>query len=168
MKRSRRARRMERQHKRSGERHAINLVSLMDIFTILVFFLLVNSSDGEVLPTLKSVELPESVAEQKPRETVVVMVTARDILVQGEVVASVAQLLDEPAATSPALQQALEAIGRRTLRRQAVAEHASREATVMGDRKIPYRLLKKVMASCTAAGYGRISLAVLQKTQQEG
>jgi biopolymer transport protein ExbD len=96
---------MERHHRRSGGRTAINLVSLMDIFTILVFFLLVNSSDGEVLPTLKSVELPESVSEEKPRETVVVMVSGENILVHGKVVASVAQILSQPEATSPHAQR---------------------------------------------------------------
>ena len=165
---SRRAQRMERHHRRAGKGSAINLVSLMDIFTILVFFLLVNSSDGEVLPTLKAVELPESIAEERPRETVVVMVTARDILVQGQVVASVAALLEDQDATSAPLQLALRDQRDRLLREDAVNDPARREATIMGDREIPYRLLKKVMASCTAAGYGRISLAVLQKPLQEG
>ena len=146
----------------------MNLVSLMDIFTILVFFLLVNSSDGEVLPSAKSVELPESIAEEKPRETVVVMVTGREGLVQGKVVATVERLLKQPAGSSPELKQALEAINARALRRQAASGPASRVATIMGDREIPYRLLKKVMASCTAAGFGRISLAVLQKPPREG
>lgn len=165
---SRRAQRMERHHKRAGKGSAINLVSLMDIFTILVFFLLVNSSDGEVLPTLKSVELPESVAEERPRETVVVMVTARDILVQGKVVADVAALLAERGGTSAPLQQALVDQHERLLRKDETGDPVRHEATIMGDREIPYRLLKKVMATCTAAGYGRISLAVLQKPLQEG
>lgn len=167
MNQSRRAQRMERHHRRSGGRTAINLVSLMDIFTILVFFLLVNSSDGEVLPTLKSVELPESVSEEKPRETVVVMVSGENILVHGKVVASVAQILSQPEATSPRLRQALDDINSRALRASTHNDMSRREATIMGDREIPYRLLKKVMATCAEAGFGRISLAVLQKPLQE-
>lgn len=167
MKMSRRAQRMERHHKRSGGRSVINLVSLMDIFTILVFFLLVNSSDGEVLPTLKSVELPESISEEKPRQTVVVMVSGENILVHGKVVASVQQLLQQPQSTSPQLRQALDEINSRALRTAAHDDASRREATIMGDREIPYRLLKKVMATCTEAGFGRISLAVLQKPPQE-
>jgi len=167
MNQSRRAQRMERHHRRSGRGAAINLVSLMDIFTILVFFLLVNSSDGEVLPTLKSVELPESVSDEKPRETVVVMISGENILVHGKVVTSVAELLGKPEATSPELRQALDDINSRALRKDTNADPSRREATIMGDREIPYRLLKKVMATCTAAGFGRISLAVLQKPLQE-
>jgi biopolymer transport protein ExbD len=159
---------MERHHERTGYKGAINLVSLMDIFTILVFFLLVNSSDGEVLPTLKSVELPQSVSEEKPRETVVVMVTGESILVQGNVVASVEQLLKEQDGKSNQLKQALDDLNSRVRTNNEDIDPARREATIMGDREIPYRLLKKVMATCSEAGFGHISLAVLHKSLQEG
>jgi biopolymer transport protein ExbD len=159
---------MERHHQRTGYKGAINLVSLMDIFTILVFFLLVNSSDGEVLPTLKSVELPQSVSEEKPRETVVVMVTGESVLVQGKVVASVEQLLKEQDGKSNQLKQALDDLNSRVRTNNKDIDPARREVTIMGDREIPYRLLKKVMATCSEAGFGRISLAVLQKSLQEG
>ena len=165
---SRRVIRMERHHERTGYKGAINLVSLMDIFTILVFFLLVNSSDGEVLPTLKSVKLPQSVSEERPRETVVVVVTGESILVQGKVVASVEQLLTEQDGKSNQLKQALDDLNSRVRTNNEDIDPARREATIMGDREIPYRLLKKVMATCSEAGFGRISLAVLQKSLQEG
>ncbi|MDH5470664.1 MAG: biopolymer transporter ExbD, partial [Gammaproteobacteria bacterium] len=89
MKMSRRAARMEKHHKRKQGALGINLVSLMDIFTILVFFLLVNSSDGEVLPTHRSVDLPESVSEEQPRQTVVVMINTDNVLLHGEIIAPV-------------------------------------------------------------------------------
>jgi len=165
---SRRAKRMERHHKRSGKMTGINLVSLMDIFTILVFFLLVNSSDGEVLPTHKSVELPESVSEEKPRETVVVMITEQDIMLHGRVIADVESVLKEKGNISVSLQQALEGQNNRAIRKTSNGETIVREATIMGDKAIPYRLLKKVMATCTQAGFGRVSLAVLQKPLEEG
>ena len=167
MKQSRRAKRMERHHKRHKGVPGFNLVSLMDIFTILVFFLLVNSGEGEVLPSTKSVELPESIAEQKPRENVVVMVTARDILVQGTRVATVAELKAGGSLQITALRQALEAQNQRRVLLDAAGNKVAPEVTIMGSKDIPYQLLKKVMASCTEAGYGKISLAVLQKTAQE-
>ena len=162
MKMSRRAKRMDRQHVRHGRGMALNLVSLMDIFTILVFFLLVNASDGEILPTHKSVELPESISEQQPRFTVTVMVNEENILLHGRVIASVANVMKEQGNYSKALQAALVEEASNTL--SSGGEPAvRREATVMGDKDIPFRLLKKVMASCTQAGFNRISLAVLQK-----
>jgi biopolymer transport protein ExbD len=165
---SRRAKRMERHHNRAGRTTGINLVSLMDIFTILVFFLLVNSSDGEVLPTHKAVNLPESVSEEKPRETLVVMITGTDILIHGKIIGSIEAVLGEDGDTSALLKTALEVQSARALRKTVNGEPVKREATIMGDREIPYRLLKKVMATCTQAGYTRISLAVLQKPLQQG
>ena len=163
---SRRAKRMERQHKRAGRPTGINLVSLMDIFTILVFFLLVNSSDGEVLPTHKSVKLPESVAEAIPRQTLVIMITATDIMIHGKVIASIESVLDDSDNATSLLQAALQSTDTRG--KDTDGKPARREATIMGDKEIPYRIIKKVMASCTAAGFARISLAVLQKPPGEG
>ena len=107
MKMSRRAKRMERQHVRHGRGMALNLVSLMDIFTILVFFLLVNTSDGEILPTHKSVELPESISEQQPRVNVTLMVNKDNVLLHGQVISSVANIMKEQGSYSKVLQAAL-------------------------------------------------------------
>jgi len=167
MKMSRRAKRMERHHKRSKSTPGFNLVSLMDIFTILVFFLLVNSGEGEVLPGSKDVALPESVSELKPRLNIVVMVTASDILVQGSRVARLDDIPDNGKLTIEPLKTALEVQNQRRLIKTAGTGAASPEVTIMGNKAIPYHLLKKVMATCTEAGFGKISLAVLQKPAQE-
>lgn len=161
-----RAARMERHHKRHKGGAAINLVSMMDIFTILVFFLLVNSNEVEVLPNAKDILLPDSTAEQKPRESVVVLLTDTQVLVQGRPVAEIARVNASEALIIPELKAALEdQTGRAILAADGDAAIADREVTIMGDREIPYRLLKKIMATCTAADYGRLSLAVLQKAE---
>ncbi|MEL6215060.1 MAG: biopolymer transporter ExbD [Pseudomonadota bacterium] len=167
MSHSARAMRMDRRHKRTAKSTALNLVSLMDIFTILVFFLLVNSSDVESLPNAKDLQLPESIAEQKARETVVVVVTASDILVQGERVAGVAEVLSAEGNVIPGLKQALVAQNDRILREAARQDIAQREVTIMGDKTTSYRLIKKIMATCTDADFGKISLAVLQKSPEQ-
>ncbi len=161
-----RAARMERHHQRHKGGAAINLVSMMDIFTILVFFLLVNSSDVDVLPNAKDVRLPDSIAEEKARESVVVLVTDAEVLVQGRVVARVADIAAKDAVVIPALKAALEEQTQRTLSETTRNDIAGREVTIMGDKEIPYSLLKKVMATCTAANYGQLSLAVLQKATE--
>jgi len=157
---SNRAKRMDRHHKRGHRSVALNLVSLMDIFTILVFFLLVNSSDVQELPT-RSVQMPESVSEQKPRETVVVVVNHEGILVQGQLVISMDDALAQEGNTLEPLKLALAA---QTGRLIDMASDSDKEVTIIGDRTLPYRLLRKVMATCTEADYGRVSLAVMQKT----
>ena len=167
MVKSHRAKRMAKHHKRNKRSSALNLVSLMDIFTILVFFLLVNSSDVEVLPNAKDVQLPESIAEEKAKETVVILISDTDILVQGEPVARVSDVMALTGNDIPALRQALKSQNDRVMRREARDDIAGREVTIMGDKDIPYRLLKKVMATCTASDYGQISLAVLQKSSEK-
>jgi len=167
MKQSRRARRMERHHKRHKGAPSFNLVSLMDIFTILVFFLLVNSGEGDVLPSTRNVDLPDSIAEQKPRQNVVVMVTERDILVQGSRIALLKDVNSSDKLLIDPLKVALVNQNKRRFLEQGSAKTTAPEVTIMGNKEIPYRLLKKVMATCTEAGFGKISLAVMQKTAQE-
>lgn len=170
MKMSRRARRMERHHKRKKTSVAFNLVSLMDIFTILVFFLLVNSSEVAVLPNTKSVDLPESIAQEKPRETVVVMVTNESIVVQGQKIATVEDALALEGNIITPLKSELEAQFARAIRVREGEEADSvfREVNILADKAIPYRLLKKVMRTCTRAKYGNISLSVMQKAPGKG
>ena len=167
MVKSARAKRMEKHHKRNKGAGALNLVSLMDIFTILVFFLLVNSSDVQTLPNAKDMKLPESIAEKKPKENVVVLIGKTDILVQGEPVAKIADVMATQGNDIPQLREALLSQNDRALRRAAKEDVAGREVTIMGDKDISYRLLKKVMATCTASDYGQISLAVLQKSSEK-
>ena len=165
----RRERRIKRMQRSSGRRRGpgFNLTALMDIFTILVFFLLVNSTEVEVLPNAKDVQLPESIAEQKAEETVVILVSETEILVQGSPVLSIEDAMAENASVLEPLKAALVSQNDRVLRRTADAEIAQRAVTIMGDRDIPYRLLKKVMRTCSDADYGRISLAVLQKSSEQ-
>ena len=144
----------------------MNLTSLMDVFTILVFFLLVNSASTEVLETPKQITLPASVVEDKPRETVVIFVSPTEITVQGEVIVSVADVLASEREEIVPIGERLSALGEQVigLRTQTVAE--SQEITVLADRTVPFRVVKRVMSTCTARGYGRVSLAVLQKAPE--
>ncbi|HEY5622612.1 MAG TPA: biopolymer transporter ExbD [Gammaproteobacteria bacterium] len=166
MRHSGRAARMERHHQRHKRSVTLNLVSLMDIFTILVFFLLVNSGDVQTLPNAKDLALPESVAEQRARETVVVTVTDSDLLVQGRLVASVAEVMQRDDLIIPELRAALQSQTDRTIRQDAREDIAGREVTIMGDKEIPYSLLKRIMATCTDAEYGQLSLAVMQVSSE--
>ena len=152
--------RMERNRKAAPK---MNLTSLMDVFTILVFFLLVNSASTEVLETPKEIKLPASVVEDKPRETVVIFVSPETVTVQGEAVASTPEIAAQPESRIAPIGDRLakvrdSAIGLRT---RNVSE--SQEVTILADRSVPFQVVKKVMSTCTGEGYGKISLAVMQK-----
>lgn len=155
-----RARRAERRD-RNKTMVDLNLVSLIDIFTILIFFLLANASDVEILPNTKAVKLPESTADQAPKETVVVIVSQDDIVVQGRRVASVADALRADEVIEP-LKAELDYHAGRALIKDAKG-NAGKDITIMGDKDIPYKLLKKIMVTCARANYGNIAFAVMPK-----
>lgn len=161
MKKSTHAKRMERANKRSKV-SKLNLVSLMDIFTILVFFLLVNSSDVEVLSNDKNLELPISIAEQKPEETLVVMVSNKDIIVNGRKIGDVSDAVESEARIIEELKTELEYQASRKPYRDEEAAKLGRDVNIMADKETPYALLKKIMATCAKSEYRNIALAVSQ------
>jgi len=163
MRKTRRMRRMGRSKKRVT---GLNLTSLMDVFTILVFFLLFHASGSEVLESPKQIKLPDSVVETKPRETVVIMVSPEVVVVQGEAVVKTPQLLDAETDTVSEITDRLKRLERNIIGISTKTIVGSKEVTILADKTIPFRVLKKIMSTCTDSGYGRISLAVIQKNQQ--
>ena len=140
----------------------LNLVSLMDIFTILVFFLLVNSSDVETISGKSSVKLPESISIKKPEETLILLVDKNDLLVQGRKIASISDIDNQKDMLIEGLKAELN-IQYRRLYGNLATKVDTGAITIMGDREIPYRLLKKIMMTCADANFGNISLAVQKK-----
>ncbi|VAW61599.1 hypothetical protein MNBD_GAMMA10-679 [hydrothermal vent metagenome] len=163
MKESSRAKRMQRHHARRADKSAsLNMVSLMDIFTILVFFLLVSAANSDILPTPKNIKLPVSTADKLPKENVVIIIGNNDILIQGKKIASIDRTLKSrqnvimPLLSE--LQKHLKAKGR-----EGAKKMMKKGVTIMGDKDVPYILLKKIMITSAAANFADISLAVNRK-----
>jgi biopolymer transport protein ExbD len=164
MKESARARRLKRHQKRNKGQSKMNLVSLMDIFTILVFFLMVNSSsDVQVLNQSSTIKLPDSSAEQPPGDVLALLVTEQDILVNGRAVVKRKVLRDFDGQIEPGLKQELDYQASRS---GQPAPEGGRAITILADRELPYDLLKKIMSTCVDAGYASISLAVNQQARE--
>jgi biopolymer transport protein ExbD len=164
MRNSRRMKRMGRSRKRKGK--GLNLTPLMDVFTILVFFLLFHSYGGDVMEAPKQIELPNSVVETKPRETVLIMVTRELVLVQGETVISTPELLDNSSGPIPEINEKLRQLEQNIIGISTKTVAEGKEVTILADKSIPFEVLKRIMSTCTGSGYGRISLAVIQKAAQ--
>jgi biopolymer transport protein ExbD len=161
MKRSLRAKRMEKHHRRMGNVSKLNLVSLMDIFTILVFFLLINSSDVEILSAEKSIKLPESIADQKPDTTLLIKVNNEDLLVGTRPIAKISDIANDTQAVIAVLEKELQYQASRRPANE-IEKEKGRAVTIMGDQKVPYALLKRIMVTCAATDFRDISLAVSQ------
>lgn len=163
MKMSFRAKRLERQNQRLAQASKLNLVALMDIFTILVFFLMVNQSEVKVLQSNKDISLPRSVSEQLPTEKVMLTITANGVLVQGKPVwqgdwrqDSNVWLPDLTAALTAELQY----LASRAVPLSDEQQLTGRALTILGDASVPYGLLRQLMAICAATEYRDLSLAV--------
>jgi biopolymer transport protein TolR len=159
---SNRALRMAQHHLRNRADAQLNLIPLIDILSVMVAFLLVYSTEVEVIQNAKGIEIPQSIAQTAPKQSVVVMITKSDLFVQGEHIATVA---DIRASKGPLVEPLSAALKRPLLvgREMSARDIAQREITIMADKSLPYEVLKRVMATCTAADYGKISLAVIQK-----
>lgn len=159
MRETRRLKRMERNNK---THHAtLNLIPMLDVLSVLVFFLLFHSFNGDIPE--QRLTLPQSVVETKPRGTVAISVTPEAVLVQGEPVITTPELYDERIGNVPQITDRLTQIERSEQAAGASPATQVREITLLADKSIPFKVLKKVMTSCTASGYGKISLAVMQK-----
>jgi biopolymer transport protein ExbD len=140
----------------------MNLVSLIDVFTILIFFLLSSASGVELLASPKSVKLPQSTADKTPKETIIVVVNEADILVDGRKVASVSEVMGAQSDVIAPLKAELELLSNRQVVR-AENKAQAQALTIMGDKSIPYSLLRKVMVTSASANFADVSFAVRRK-----
>jgi len=159
MKESSTAQRMQHNHMRFLKPAKLNLVSLMDIFTILVFFLLVNSGDSELLKVSKHIRLPDSVAEMRPESTVTVTVTESDIIVDGRPVATMDEVLGSNGMI-PGLAKELDYLASKRTELSEEEKTNGMALTILGDHTIPYEILKRVMVTCARSNYRNLSMAV--------
>lgn len=162
MRGARKAKRLVRQLRQDSRNVEINIVSLIDIFAILVFYLLVNALVVEILPSSNALKLPQSAIEEQPRQTTVIMITNQDILVDSQRIMTTAEALEADSAFLAALK--FELLKAKLMPVADAPGQLSRgEINIMADKAIPYRLLKKVMATCTETRFAKISLAVIEK-----
>jgi biopolymer transport protein ExbD len=142
----------------------LNLIPLIDILSVMVAFLLVYSTNVEIVQNAKDVEIPQSTAEAPAKQSVVVMITKDQLFVQGELIATLAEISDSG---TPIIGPLFAVLDRPMLSGEAAetrnARLATHEITVLADKSLPYEVVKKVMATCTAASYGKISLAVMER-----
>ena len=163
MKESSRVKRMQRHHDRRNDKSAsLNMVSLMDIFTILVFFLLVSAANSDILPTPKDIKLPASTAEKLPKENLVIIIGNNNILIQGKKVARIDRVIKS---SNNVIMPLLDELKKQVNSKQgkSAKDVVKKGITILGDKDVPYILLKKIMITSAAANFTDISLAVNKK-----
>lgn len=163
---NRRMRRLARLRGKGNKAAMLSLVALMDMFTNLVFFLLASQGATHIEEPKKEIALPESYVEEKARPSVVIMVSEQTVLVEGEVLATVGDLLATKEDAIPAVRDRLVQIKRKVIGLNEQTNAQSDEVTILAHKTLPFKVMKKLMSTCAAAGYSKISLAVNHKTTQ--
>lgn len=155
--------RIQRHRKRRHGASHFALVPFIDMMTILVVFLLAHTADVDILPNTKNIQIPQSLSDRKPDAAVVVMVTKDSVFVDGKLVGSVADVVASPVPVFAPLKAALMAQNDRILSNARQNDIAKREVTIMGDKNLPYSVLKRIMVTCSDADYGKVSFAVVER-----
>ena len=164
MKKSARARRMARHHGRHKMVATLNLTSLMDIYTILLIFLLVNNNNAAKLPEDQDIQLPESTAQELPNDVLIIQVSATNVIIDGRKIADTQAVKVQEVRTVDALVEELKFRASRAL---AVNPEDEREVMIQADRDVPYAVIKKLMRSCMETPYTKVAFAVLKVAEEE-
>ncbi len=160
--------RIKRHRKRSHGGSHFALVPFIDMMTILVVFLLAHTAEVDILPNSKNIAIPQSLSEQKPNPTVVVMITKDSLFLDGRLIGTTAELEAGNDPIIAPLKAALMAQNDTILSEAQKTDVSKREVTIMGDKSTPYSLLKKIMLTCTEADYGKVSFAVVERERAAG
>lgn len=148
------------------------LTSLIDVMTILLIYLLKSfSAEGDIITLSKNLVLPESSARTPPSPTVVLTVN-NTYLLAGNVnenvpLTTVDEILSSDSMIIPQLRDWLH---QRREMTQKIAKYSSKtrfrgDITIQADKRIRFRLLKKIMYTCGQEEYNNFSLAVQRREE---
>lgn len=140
----------------------LHLVSLMDIFTILVFFLLMNSGDSQEIESAKFITLPDSSAKSSFSNELLITVGTEFISIADEEVVSLEKVHEANGKAVPEIVAVLKKNSEEKSELTEFEKKNGRSVTILGDQKVPYEILRSVMASCSQENYRDIALAVNQ------
>ena len=151
---------------KKGVYATIMLTSLVDMFTIIVIFLLMNfSANGEVLYMSKDIKLPDAYHGAQLERAPVISVSGDAVTFDGRQVASTDELVKGDVLNVPELEDALRDERRRyeTIHAQDPDHPFRGLVNVQADRKIPFKVIKRIMFACNQSGFANISFAALSR-----
>ena len=145
----------------------LRLTSMIDMFTILLVFLLKSySAEGQIVTVSDDLRLPESTSQMPPRVSSVIAITQDWILVDGRPVEKIQEVMAKKDLVIPSLNDELlklraitEGIGEISAQMKGFQGNIA----IQGDRDITFDLLKRVMLTCGQVGYNNLLLTVVQK-----
>lgn len=143
----------------------LNLTSMMDMFTIILVFLLKTySTEGMLIQPSEDITLPKSSIEKSPEVALDLVVSKEWIMVNHEPIIQVKDVVKQKEFLIKPLQEKLHLYAREAKRMEELyGTKFSGKVTIQGDKSIPYKLLVKVMATCGKTDYPNMRLVVYRK-----
>ncbi|OQX96240.1 hypothetical protein B6I21_01445 [candidate division KSB1 bacterium 4572_119] len=142
---------------------ALKLTSMIDMFTILLVFLLKSySAEGQIMSVSPDLQLPQSTAQKAPQTTSIIAITQNDILLDGHKIGTVDRIMRTKDNLIKALENELKQ--KRRLSEKVSELHSdiifTGKISIQADKELPYLVIKKIMFTCGRVGYNDIMLAV--------
>jgi len=138
------------------------LTPLIDMFVILVVFLIMNfSANGDLVNISKDIQLPEASVEQTIERAPIIQVSALTIAVEGQRVGDSDEILNDPDLRVPGLTDKLQEM-RKVDEMMHPGQPFKGQIIINADRDIDFKLIRKVMFAASEAGYTNVNYAVLQ------
>ena len=155
----------KKKHKTDFGEARLQLTSMMDMFTIILVFLLKTySTHGQLINPSEDLTLPSSMTQQMPELGLDVTVSSDWILVNGKPVEKVTNVESRDGYIIPGLQDELARYAHEAGRMEEMyGARFSGKVTIQGDKHLPYRLLIKVMATCGQSDYPNMRLVVYRE-----
>lgn len=156
-----------KRHRTGSGEVRLQLTSMMDMFTILLVFLLKTySTHGQLINPSQDLTLPQSVVQHPPEVGLDVTVSNDWILVNGKTVEHTSAVDSSKQIIIPALQEVLLRYANEGKKLEAtLGTPFSGKVTIQGDKNLPYRLLIKVMATCGQSDFPNMRLVVYRKEE---
>jgi biopolymer transport protein TolR len=135
------------------------LTSLIDVMTFLLVFLIKSFSvQGDVITPSENLQLPLSITNKPPKPGTSLEITKTNILAEGKVISSLSTIDGTDSLLIKGVFQWM------SLERAHFPETSqSREVLIQADREIEYSILKRVMYSCSKAGFTDFTILAVQK-----
>ncbi len=145
----------------------VNLTSMMDMFTIILVFLIKQyTTDGVLIQPSEFLTLPMSTVEQPADVALDLVISKEWILVNHEPIIKVASVINQDGLIIAPLQDKLQVYAREAKRaEEQFGTRFSGRVMIQGDKSIPYKVLVKVMATCGRSDYPNMRLLVYQKQE---
>ena len=145
----------------------LNITSMLDMFTILIIFLLKSySAEGVILPIPADLHLPDSTTQAQPAPGLIIELSRDVIIVNGTTLPLDLEKVEN--SDSLIIPELYDYLSRRVKQYEEISSanpdmKFTGRMVLEGDREVRFRLLKKILYTSGQAGFINQSLAVFTR-----